>query len=63
VTIVVSGASALVVATDPESLREAVAALEAAGEPRKDAIKAVATRAGVPKRTVYDAVHEIGNEA
>jgi 16S rRNA (cytidine1402-2'-O)-methyltransferase len=63
VTIVVSGASALVVATDPESLREAVAALEAAGEPRKDAIKAVAARAGVPKRTVYDAVHEIGNEA
>jgi 16S rRNA (cytidine1402-2'-O)-methyltransferase len=63
VTIVVSGASALVVATEPESLREAVAALEAAGEPRKDAIKAVAARAGVPKRTVYDAVHEIGNEA
>ena len=63
VTIVVSGASALSVATDPESLRDAVAAREAAGEPRKDAIKAVAARAGVPKRTVYDAVHEIGNEA
>ena len=33
------------------------------GEPRKDAIKAVAARAGVPKRVVYDAVHGVGQEA
>jgi 16S rRNA (cytidine1402-2'-O)-methyltransferase len=60
VTIVVSGAGPVPVATDPGSLRDAVADLEAEGESRKDAIKAVATRGGVPKRTVYDAVHEIG---
>ena len=33
---------------------------EQAGEPRKDAIKTVAARAGVPKRVVYDAVHGSG---
>ncbi len=60
VTIVVSGAGPASVADDPVSLRAAVADLESAGEPRKDAIKAVATRAGVPKRVVYDAVHQIG---
>jgi 16S rRNA (cytidine1402-2'-O)-methyltransferase len=48
------------VATDPDSLREAVAAEEEAGTSRKDAIRAVATRAGLPKRTVYDAVHGVG---
>jgi 16S rRNA (cytidine1402-2'-O)-methyltransferase len=62
VTIVVSGATPVSIASDPDSLREAVAVLEAAGESRKDAIKATAARAGVPKRTVYDAVHEIGHE-
>ncbi len=63
VTIVVSGAVAGAdVAQDADSLRDAVAALEEAGEPRKDAIRAVATRAGVPKRRVYDAVHGIGQE-
>ena len=62
VTIVVSGAGPASVADDPVSLRAAVADLESAGEPRKDAIKAVATRAGVPKRVVYDAVHQIGQE-
>ena len=30
--------------------------------PRKDAIRAVATRAGVPKRVVYDAVHGVGRK-
>jgi 16S rRNA (cytidine1402-2'-O)-methyltransferase len=60
VTIVVSGAGPTSVATDPDSLRDAVADLESAGEPRKDAIKAVAAAAGVPKRVVYDAVHQIG---
>jgi 16S rRNA (cytidine1402-2'-O)-methyltransferase len=59
VTIVVSGAGPQSVATDPDSLRGAVGDLEVAGEARKDAIKAVAARAGLPKRTVYDAVHAI----
>ena len=62
VTIVVSGASPASVAADVDSLRGAVADLERAGEPRKDAIKTVAARAGVPKRVVYDAVHQIGQE-
>jgi 16S rRNA (cytidine1402-2'-O)-methyltransferase len=62
VTIVVSGAGPVSFATDPGSLRTAVADLEAGGASRKDAIKAVAARAGVPKRTVYDAVHEIGQD-
>jgi 16S rRNA (cytidine1402-2'-O)-methyltransferase len=63
VTIVVSGAGPVSVANDPGSLRDAVAAIEAGGEPRKDAIKTVAARAGVAKRTVYDAVHGIGDQA
>ncbi len=62
VTIVVGGAAPVSVASDPGSLREAVAALETSGESRKDAIKAVAARAGVAKRIVYDAVHEIGQD-
>jgi 16S rRNA (cytidine1402-2'-O)-methyltransferase len=60
VTIVVAGASPTSLAADLDSLRVAVADLEAAGDSRKDAIKAVAARAGVPKRTVYDAVHVAG---
>ena len=62
VTIVVGGASPASVAADVDSLRDAVADLEHAGEPRKDAIKTVAARAGVPKRVVYEAVHQIGQE-
>jgi 16S rRNA (cytidine1402-2'-O)-methyltransferase len=62
VTIVVAGALPTTVATDVGSLREAVAGLEASGETRKDAIKRVASRAGVPKRSVYDAVHGVGGE-
>jgi 16S rRNA (cytidine1402-2'-O)-methyltransferase len=62
VTIVVSGAGPRFVATDAGSMRDAVADLEAAGEPRKAAIKTVAARAGLPKRTVYDAVHVIGHD-
>ena len=62
VTLVVSGAAAAaVMAQDAASLRAAVAALEEAGEPRKEALRAVAARAGVPKRRVYDAVHGLGN--
>jgi 16S rRNA (cytidine1402-2'-O)-methyltransferase len=61
VTIVVSGVTAsATVAADPDSLHDAVASAEAEGTSRKDAIRAVATRAGVPKRTVYDAVHGVG---
>jgi 16S rRNA (cytidine1402-2'-O)-methyltransferase len=59
VTIVVGGAAPTTVAADADSLRTAVAAREAGGEARKEAIKAVATRAGVPKRVVYDAVHGV----
>ena len=61
VTIVVSGAAPVpAVADDPDSLRAAVAELEAAGTPRKEAIVAVARQAGLPKREVYDAVHRPG---
>jgi 16S rRNA (cytidine1402-2'-O)-methyltransferase len=60
VTIVVSGAVTVSsVATDAASLREAVESEEASGVSRKDAIRAVARRAGVPKRMVYDAVHGV----
>jgi 16S rRNA (cytidine1402-2'-O)-methyltransferase len=63
VTIVVSGAvTTATVDTDPDSLRAAVASEENAGTSRKEAIRAVATRAGLPKRTVYDAVHGVGEE-
>ena len=58
VTLVVSGAVATAaIDDDPEALREAVAAAEADGMTRKDAILDVARRAGLPKREVYQAVH------
>jgi 16S rRNA (cytidine1402-2'-O)-methyltransferase len=58
VTIVVQGASpSAVVASDPDSLRAAVAYLEAGGTPRKESIAEVARLAGVPKREVYNLVH------
>ena len=58
VTIVVAGATpGPDLAGDPESLRAAVAGLEADGASRKEAIVAVAKRAGVPKREVYNLVH------
>jgi len=58
VTLVVTGAVATAdVAADPDSYRAAVADLESAGTPRKEAILQVARRAGIPKREVYDAVH------
>jgi 16S rRNA (cytidine1402-2'-O)-methyltransferase len=62
VTIVVAGASGAATVDDaPDSLRSAVAAAEEDGASRKDAIRAVAERAGVPKRRVYDAVHRVGH--
>jgi 16S rRNA (cytidine1402-2'-O)-methyltransferase len=58
VTIVVAGAPEVAdLPADPDAWRSAVAGLEASGASRKDAIRDVATRAGVPKREVYDAVH------
>lgn len=58
VTLVVQGAAAgPSVGQDPDSLRAAVAEQEDHAVARKDAIKAVAALAGVPKRVVYDAVH------
>ncbi len=64
VTIVVSGAvSTVSVETDPDSLRAAVAAEEEGGTSRKEAIRAVSLRAGVPKREVYDAVHGVEHGA
>lgn len=57
VTLVVAGAPAVAAATGPDELRAAVAAHEAAGVRRKEAIGLVAKAAGVPKRDVYDLVH------
>jgi 16S rRNA (cytidine1402-2'-O)-methyltransferase len=62
VTIVVAGTTTTAsVAGDADSLRAAVAHAEGGGTSRKDAIRAVAELAGVPKRTVYDAVHGVGD--
>jgi 16S rRNA (cytidine1402-2'-O)-methyltransferase len=58
VTIVVTGSSGeSSLASDPASLRLAVADAEGVGMSRKDAIQDVSKRAGLPKREVYDAVH------
>ncbi len=59
VTIVVAGAAERAdVPTDPASLAALVADEEAMGSSRRDAIREVARRAGLPKRVVYDAVHK-----
>ena len=60
VTIVVEGRSAdlVDVPTDAASLVALVVAEEADGTSRKDAVREVARRLGVPKREVYDAVHK-----
>jgi 16S rRNA (cytidine1402-2'-O)-methyltransferase len=60
VTIVVEGAGEPEAVTEPTTLAALVAAAEGAGVPRKQAIQDVARRSGVPKRTVYDAVHRPG---
>ena len=58
VTVVVSGRTGpSVVPSGPEELAALVATEEASGTSRKDAIRSVAQRAGLPKREVYDAVH------
>ena len=59
VTIVVSGAVPIAaVSDDPDALRTSVAELEEEGMSRKDAIVETARLAGVPKRTVYNLVHQ-----
>jgi 16S rRNA (cytidine1402-2'-O)-methyltransferase len=56
ITLVVAGAPAGPVALSPAELAAEVAAEEAAGATRKDAIRTVVARTGLPRRTVYDAV-------
>jgi 16S rRNA (cytidine1402-2'-O)-methyltransferase len=56
ITLVVGGAPDRVVEMDAAALAAAVADEEAAGASRKDAIRAVVVRTGLPRRTVYDAV-------
>jgi 16S rRNA (cytidine1402-2'-O)-methyltransferase len=56
ITLVVGGAAEEPVRLSPAELAAAVAAEEAAGASRKDAIRAVVGRTGLPRRTVYDAV-------
>jgi 16S rRNA (cytidine1402-2'-O)-methyltransferase len=56
ITLVVAGAVAGPVSMSPTELAAEVAAEEAAGADRKEAIRAVVTRSGLPRRVVYDAV-------
>ncbi len=56
ITLVVGGAVPSATAVHAPDLARLVADREEAGEPRKEAIAAVAAVAGVPKRTVFDAV-------
>jgi 16S rRNA (cytidine1402-2'-O)-methyltransferase len=56
ITVVVGGAPVGPAALEPAELAELVAAEEAAGASRKDAIRAVVARTRLPKRTVYAAV-------
>ncbi|MGW6506986.1 16S rRNA (cytidine(1402)-2'-O)-methyltransferase [Streptomyces niveus] len=63
ITVVVEGAPERAPVTDPEELVRRVLVREEAGERRKEAIAAVATEAGVPKREVFDAVVAAKNAA
>jgi 16S rRNA (cytidine1402-2'-O)-methyltransferase len=56
ITLVVAGATTAPVELGAGQLAAAVAEEEAAGATRKDAIRAVVVRTGLPRRTVYDAV-------
>jgi 16S rRNA (cytidine1402-2'-O)-methyltransferase len=56
ITLVVACAAPAVASLSPAELAAEVAAEEAAGASRKDAIRAVVVRTGLPRRTVYDAV-------
>ena len=57
-TIVVAGAVATQSSSAPDDLRARVAELEAGGVTRKDAIAQAAQEAGVPRREVYNLVHQ-----
>lgn len=56
ITLVIEGAPVPQTASTPADLAAAVAAREAAGQPRREAIADVARSCGVPKREVFDAV-------
>lgn len=56
ITVVVAGADPSAALAEPADLARDVAAREAAGQPRKEAIAEVAKQRGVPKRDVFDAV-------
>jgi 16S rRNA (cytidine1402-2'-O)-methyltransferase len=56
ITLVVGGAPERTVELTPADLAAEVAAEEASGATRKDAIRAVVERTGMPRRAVYDAV-------
>jgi 16S rRNA (cytidine1402-2'-O)-methyltransferase len=56
VTLVVAGAEPVTTALSAADLALEVATEEAAGSTRKEAIRTVADRVGLPKREVYDAV-------
>jgi 16S rRNA (cytidine1402-2'-O)-methyltransferase len=56
ITVVLAGAAADGGTGCPAQWAEAVASAEAAGAPRKEAMKSVAEQFGVPKREVFDAV-------
>ncbi|MGY1649791.1 16S rRNA (cytidine(1402)-2'-O)-methyltransferase [Geodermatophilus sp. SYSU D01119] len=56
ITLVVAGAVPEPVSLSTDELAALVAGEEAAGATRKDAIRAVVARTGLPRRTVYDAV-------
>ena len=56
ITLVVSGAEPVRAGLAAAEIAAQVAAEEAAGADRKEAIRAVMARTGLPRRTVYDAV-------
>jgi 16S rRNA (cytidine1402-2'-O)-methyltransferase len=56
ITLVVAGADPSVAELSPSELAALVAAEETAGADRKEAIRTVMARTGLPRRTVYDAV-------
>jgi 16S rRNA (cytidine1402-2'-O)-methyltransferase len=56
ITLVVSGAEPVTAEVSPSELAALVADEEAAGADRKEAIRAVMARTGLPRRVVYDAV-------
>ncbi|WP_369136658.1 16S rRNA (cytidine(1402)-2'-O)-methyltransferase [Modestobacter versicolor] len=56
ITVVVAGAVAGPASMSPAELAAEVAAEEAAGADRKEAIRTVVARTGLPRRAVYDAV-------